>query len=166
VNGDDEESSNYEDIDVPTLVEEAVIAGFTIDQLRQAKEELSSPVLDSPEVSAKLQEGSVSKQIVQLWIANRQSKAKPWCGPLPSPGKSPLRTLGDAMANAKFTPKKRIPTPCAIQDRYRDAALCWGSSTHDRIHKKMVTVMGIIGATLILRRVQMVGDLSRRHRVK
>jgi hypothetical protein len=122
VNGDDEESSNYEDIDVPTLVEEAVVAGFTIDQLRQAKEELSSPVLDSPEVSAKLQEGSVSKQIVQLWIANRQSKAKPWCGPLPSPGKSPLRTLGDAMANAKITPKKRIPTPCAMR---HSGSLSW-----------------------------------------
>jgi hypothetical protein len=54
VNGDDEESSNYEDIVVPTLVEEAVVAGFTMDQLHQEKEELSSPVSDSLEVSAKL----------------------------------------------------------------------------------------------------------------
>jgi hypothetical protein len=47
-----------------------------------------------------------------------------------------------------------------------DAALCWGSSIHDQIHKNMVMVMGIIGATLILRRVQRIGDLSHRHRVK
>jgi hypothetical protein len=74
-NGDDEESSNDEDM------EEVVAAGFTIDQLCQTEEELSSPASESPEVSAKLQEGSVSKKIVQPWSANRQSKAKPWVMP-------------------------------------------------------------------------------------
>jgi hypothetical protein len=61
---------------VPTLVEEAITTGFTINHLRQAEEELSSPPSGSTEVCAKLKEGSMSKKVVELWTANRRNKAK------------------------------------------------------------------------------------------
>jgi hypothetical protein len=101
---------------VTTLMEEAVIAGLTMEQLRLAEDELSSPTSASVEVSAKPKEGSLSSKIVQMWIANRQIKIKPWSGPLPPLRQMPLQTLGDAMAKAKVTPKKKGPVPYAMKD--------------------------------------------------
>jgi hypothetical protein len=51
--GDDEEPSDDEEIVVPTLVDEAITTSFTIEQLRQAEDELSSPSSTSTEVCAK-----------------------------------------------------------------------------------------------------------------
>jgi hypothetical protein len=34
---------------------------------------------------------------------------EPWNGPLPPPRQSPLRTIGDAIANAKVETKKKTP---------------------------------------------------------
>jgi hypothetical protein len=125
--GDDDESSvdsEDDDIEVPTLVEEAIAAGFSIDHLRQAEEELSSPSNGSTKVCAKLKEGSISKKVVELWISNRQNKAEPWTGPLPTPRKSPPRTLGDALANPKFKSEKKALVMYASKDRH-----CGGNLT-------------------------------------
>jgi hypothetical protein len=123
VAGDDDESSNEEETTTRTLVDEAIAAGFTIEQIRQAEDEQLYPASVSSEVSAKAKEGSLSTKIVQLWTANRKSKVKPWCGPLPSPRQSPLRTFGDAMAKAKITPKKKGPEPYAMKDHHRGCSL-------------------------------------------
>jgi hypothetical protein len=55
-------ASDDEDIDVPSLVEEAIASGFTIDQLGQVEEELPSPSTGSNEVCTKLKKGSMSKK--------------------------------------------------------------------------------------------------------
>jgi hypothetical protein len=88
--GDEDESSNEEDMAASTLVEEAVAAGFTMEQLRQAEDELSPPASPSMKVSAAPSEDSLSSKIVQLWVANRQKKIKLWSGPLPPLRQSPL----------------------------------------------------------------------------
>jgi hypothetical protein len=72
--GDDEESSDDDEIDVPTLVEEAIAAGFTIDQLRQAEDELSSPATGSTEVSALLKEGSCQKRLCSFELQTGKTK--------------------------------------------------------------------------------------------
>jgi hypothetical protein len=77
--GDDEYSSEESD------EEEAFSARFSIDQLCQTEEEFPSPTSGSTEVSAQLKEDSVSKKVIDLWVANRCNKAKPWRGPLPPP---------------------------------------------------------------------------------
>jgi hypothetical protein len=81
--GDEDESSDEEDMAASTLVEEAVATGFTMEQLCQTEDELSSPASPSTKVSAMPSEDSLSSKIVQLWVANCQKKIKPWSGPLP-----------------------------------------------------------------------------------
>jgi hypothetical protein len=100
-----------EDIDSPadsedeeaeqTPVNEAISKGFTVGHLRQAEEKLPSPPPGSTKVCTKLKEGSISKEIVELGVVNWRNKVKSWNEPLPSPRQSPLRTIGDAIANAK-----------------------------------------------------------------
>jgi hypothetical protein len=115
--GDYEES--FEDVDMAesTLVEEVVVAGFTMEQIHLAEDELLSPASSSTTVSAKPREDSLSSKIVQLWVANHQKKIKSWSGPLPLRRQSPLRTLGDAMVKAKVTPTKKGLKPYAMKDR-------------------------------------------------
>jgi hypothetical protein len=82
-------------------VNEAISKGFTVGHLRQAEEKLPSPPPGSTKVCTKLKEGSISKEIVELGVVNWRNKVKSWNEPLPSPRQSPLRTIGDAIANAK-----------------------------------------------------------------
>jgi hypothetical protein len=125
--GDDEESSDDEDMAESTLVEEAVAAGFTMEQIRLAEDELSSLASSSMTVSAKPREDSLSSKIVRLlWVANHQKKIKPWSGPLPPSRQSPLRTLGDAMAKAKVTPSKKGMKPYATKDCQRGCNILFG----------------------------------------
>jgi hypothetical protein len=108
--GDDEyslEESDDEEIAVITLLEEAIVVGFSMKQLCQDEEELTQ-----------LKEDSMSKKVVDLWVANRRNKAKLWRGPLPPPRQSPLRTLGDAMAKAKIAPKKKLSSLYATKDHH------------------------------------------------
>jgi hypothetical protein len=107
-----------------TLVEEADAAGFTMEQIRLAEDELSSPASSSTMISAKPREDSLSSKILQLlWVANRQKKIKPWSGLLPPLRQSPLRTLGDAMAKAKVTPSKKGLKLYAMKDCHRECNL-------------------------------------------
>jgi hypothetical protein len=76
-------------------------AGFSMDQLHQAEEELSTPSHGSSKVCENLKEGSLVKKVIDVWMHNRWNMGRPWSGPLPPPRQSPLRTLGDALANSK-----------------------------------------------------------------
>jgi hypothetical protein len=89
-------------------MKEAFDAGFTMEQLHQAEEELALPTTESPKVCLNLKEGSISKKLVDLWISNHRSKVRPWKGPLPPPRQSPMRTLGDAITNAKIELKNSL----------------------------------------------------------
>jgi hypothetical protein len=118
--GDDDASSvssadeEFSSID---LVKEATEAGFTVDQLCQAEYELSTPSSVTPKTGNRLKEGSIAKKVIDMWVNNRRSKGQPWSGPLPPPRQSPLRALGDALANAKIEKKVRINSPHASRDR-------------------------------------------------
>jgi hypothetical protein len=81
--------SDDEEIASPTLVNEAITAGFTIGHLHQAEEELPSPTSGSTTACATLKEGSISKKIIELWSANHRNKVKPWNGPVPPPRHEP-----------------------------------------------------------------------------
>jgi hypothetical protein len=99
---DAEDSEESVEEGTPTsqaLIQEALQAGFTIDQIRLAEEDLTSPTTSSLKVrnSSKL---SLSSQIVDVWMENRRKKVQPWKDPLPKPRKSQLRTFGDALALA------------------------------------------------------------------
>jgi hypothetical protein len=74
-------------------------AGFSMEQIQQAEEELTSPASSSKQVnkSSKL---SMSSQIIDVWMENWRKKRNPWTGPLPKPHKSPLHTFGDALTLA------------------------------------------------------------------
>jgi hypothetical protein len=50
----------------------------------------SCSMSSSTEVCGKLNEGSMSKKVVHLWIGSHQNKSKPWSGSLPPPRQSPL----------------------------------------------------------------------------
>jgi hypothetical protein len=69
--GDEDESLDDEDMTASTLVEKAAATDFTMEQLHQAEDELSSPTSPSMKVSASPSEDSLSRKIVQLWVANR-----------------------------------------------------------------------------------------------
>jgi hypothetical protein len=73
-----------------------------MDQIHQAKEELSTPPHDSSKVCENMKEASLTKKVIDDWIHNRRNRGQSWSSLLPSPRQSPLRTLGDALANAKF----------------------------------------------------------------
>jgi hypothetical protein len=90
------------DISTPTLVTQPCQAGFSAEQIAQAEADLDSISSSGPQVRAELKIGSTSKQIVDIWIQNQKNKIKPWSGPLLSPRRSPLRTLSDAVANARY----------------------------------------------------------------
>jgi hypothetical protein len=58
------------------LVSEALHAGFSLEQIKHADAELDSPPQPSTQVGTNLKQGSISKQIVDVWIANRKGKVK------------------------------------------------------------------------------------------
>jgi hypothetical protein len=105
---DDSEIESEEDVNTstPVLIREAVQAGFLIEQLWQAEEELASPSTPATKIKSKT---SLSNKIVEVWVENRRKKGAPWKGPLPEPRISPSRTLGDvltvAMQNRSHTGK-------------------------------------------------------------
>jgi hypothetical protein len=93
--------SEKEDITTPMLLSEALNVGFSLEQIKLAEAELESPQQMTTKVRSNLKQGSISKQIVDVWMANHKGKAEPWSGPLPPPRMSSLRTLGDMFAKAK-----------------------------------------------------------------
>jgi hypothetical protein len=126
--GDEDSGEDSDDDSTPTLLREAIAAGFQADEIRQAEDELETPSTSTPKVRTKLKEGSISKQIVDTWITNRRKNGKPWTGPLPPPRNSPLRTLGDAMAKARVVKRRNSASISAIHDRQRGLGLLEGSS--------------------------------------
>jgi hypothetical protein len=113
------EASDDEDITTPTLMSESLEAGFTVEHLRQAEADLRTPTSSTGKVRVNLSECSISKKIVDAWINNRRNIGKPWCGPLPPPRESPLRTLGDALANAKVQIRRKASHSYATHDHHR-----------------------------------------------
>jgi hypothetical protein len=73
-----------------------------------------SPSPDATKVSKQLKEGSMAKKVIDVWVNNRRNKGHPWCGPLPPLHQSPLRTLGDALVNAKI--KERRCSSSSVSD--------------------------------------------------
>jgi hypothetical protein len=111
-------SESETDLATPTLVAEAIAAGFSIDQIQQAGNELDSYSSSASKVYAELEQGSVVKRIVDVWVDSRKGKVKPWKCPLPLPRRSPVRTFGDVLAKAKVEERhslrswqtRRLPT--------------------------------------------------------
>jgi hypothetical protein len=132
-NEDDSSEESETEEATPTLIREALEAGFTIEQLRQAEAELETPSPSTPKVvRTNLKEDSMAKQIVGTWITNRRKNGKPWTGPLPPPRKSPLRTLGDALAKARVVKRRSSDNMKAIQDRRHGSVLPECSSVRTR----------------------------------
>ncbi|TVU40757.1 hypothetical protein EJB05_14233, partial [Eragrostis curvula] len=100
-----EEDDEIESIAAPDFIQQAGELGFSMEELARADEEMPvSPTSQKPI----LVEGSLAEKIINAMVQKR-SKAwtpatKPWQGPLPPPRKSPMRTLGDALATAKVRP--------------------------------------------------------------
>jgi hypothetical protein len=82
---DEQTTASEEDTTMSTLVSKALYAGFSLDQIKHIEAELDSPPQSSTKVHTNLRQGSISKQIVDVWIMNRKGKVKPWSSPLPSP---------------------------------------------------------------------------------
>jgi hypothetical protein len=140
-NGDEDDStvaSDDEDITSPTLVSEALAAGFTVDQIHQAEPELQPPTSSTTEAGAKVSETSLSKQIVNVWVNNHSKKIKPWKGPLPPPRQSPPRTLGDALAKAKVETKSKALISHVAEDFRQGTTSPQSSSTSLRQSPMMV----------------------------
>jgi hypothetical protein len=71
------------------------------------------------------------KRIVDTWLNNRRNN-KPWEGPLPPPRKSPPRTLGDAMAQAKIKVRSPRSKPTSDKNVQRNRDLPETSSDRKR----------------------------------
>jgi hypothetical protein len=82
---DEQTTESEEDTTMSTLVSKALYAGFSLDQIKHIEAELDSPPQSSTKVHTNLRQGSISKQIVDVWIMNCKGKVKPWSSPLPSP---------------------------------------------------------------------------------
>jgi hypothetical protein len=95
----EEEAAEADSLSSLVLIEEAMQAGFTIDQIRRAEEDLASPTT-SPAQVKKRSKFSLSNQIVEVWMENRRKRVDPWKGPLPKPCKLPLWTFEDVLALA------------------------------------------------------------------
>jgi hypothetical protein len=94
-------------------------AGFTIGHLHQVEEKLSSPSAGDTTVCVKLKEGSSSKEKQDSKGASCRNKVKPWNGPLPPPRQSPLRTIGDAIANVRVETRKKSSPLYATRDHHQ-----------------------------------------------
>lgn len=77
----------------PVFINEALDAGFTIEQLAMAEHALDSGISSSPN-ALRLPKVIVSE------LVRRKLAGTPWKAPLPSPRVSPPRTLGDFLATA------------------------------------------------------------------
>jgi hypothetical protein len=75
---DIKDDSDGDSISSQELPREAFDAGFTIREVQQAEEELST-LPRSREY--KLEEGSLSKQIINTWVSNQRKGVKPWQAP-------------------------------------------------------------------------------------
>jgi hypothetical protein len=64
-----------------------------------------------------MKEGSLAKKVIDVWMYNRRNRGQSWSGPLPPPRQSPLRTLGDALANAKFERQTKCMNLSSGKDR-------------------------------------------------
>jgi hypothetical protein len=100
--GEDDEESEEDSVEEdntssPVLIREAMQLSFSINQLRQAEEELASLTSRQVKNSYKL---SLSSQIIDIWMENQRKKGNPWTGPLLKPCKSPMHTFDDALALA------------------------------------------------------------------
>jgi hypothetical protein len=84
------------------LVAKALKVGFSLDQNKQAGNELESPSSSASKVYSNLKQGSISKRIVDVLIKNHKGKVKPGEGPLPSPRQLPLCTFGGVLAKAQI----------------------------------------------------------------
>jgi DNA-directed RNA polymerase subunit L len=97
---DDESDIELEEDDntlMSVLIREAVQAGFSIERLQQAEEELASPSTPAMKVKSKT---LLSNKIVEVWAGNMRKKGAPWKGPLPEPRISPSHTLGNVLTVA------------------------------------------------------------------
>jgi hypothetical protein len=91
----------------PTLVPEALMARFSLDQIEQLEKELDSPSPPTSQVCAELKQGSISRKIVDVWIESHKGKVNPWIGLLPTPHRSPVRTLREFLVKAKVVERPK-----------------------------------------------------------
>jgi hypothetical protein len=91
----------------PTLIVEALLVGYSLDEIRQAANELEALPSPASKAYSKLKQGSISKRIVDVWVDNRKGKIKPWVGPLPPPRQSPMRPFRDVFAKALIVEKSK-----------------------------------------------------------
>jgi hypothetical protein len=67
--GSDRISIMDDDCADSVLVKEALEAGLSLEQIRQAKDELNTP--SSTKECKHLKEGSISKKMIDIWVDNR-----------------------------------------------------------------------------------------------
>jgi hypothetical protein len=91
--------------------------GFLWSKSGKQRKKLVSPSPDATKVSKQLKERSMAKKVIDVWVNNQRNKCRPWCGPLPPPRQSPLRTLGDALANAKIEKRRCSSSSVSQMDR-------------------------------------------------
>lgn len=98
--GEDSDESDVDEAELatatpstPVFINEALDAGFTIEQLAMAEQALDSGISSSP-TALRLPKVIVSEMV------RRNLARMPWKGPLPGPRVSPPRTLGDFLATA------------------------------------------------------------------
>jgi len=104
-NDTDSEASVEEEIvleednmSTPEFIAEAAAAGFSMKELKQAEQELSSSQVCSEPKNSR----SLADKIVSV-LVQRKLESRPWKGPLPPPRVSPPRTLEDQWDQFKAT---------------------------------------------------------------
>jgi len=111
------------EISTPELVEEAIAAGYTVEDLFRAEEALGSGKTSADRCSPL----KLVSDLVQ-----RKGAGKPWQGPLPAPRISPPRTLGDCVAKATYQRRK----PQTVRSSVSSPVGFMVSGKKDRVSKK------------------------------
>jgi len=111
------------EISTPELVEEAIAAGYTVEDLFRAEEALGSGKTSADRCSPL----KLVSDLVQ-----RKGVGKPWQGPLPAPRISPPRTLGDCVAKATYQRRK----PQTVRSSVSSPVGFMVSGKKDRVSKK------------------------------
>ena len=117
-------------ISTSEFISEAAAAGFTVQNLQQAEQELSSTeVRDCSTSVSKGTAPPLAKRIIDAMV-QRKTHSRPWQGPLPPPRVSPPKTLGDAFVSARWingAPSRRGSTFAPAVNSKRGSDHCSSS---------------------------------------
>lgn len=136
------------------LLQEAKEAGFTMSDIEKAVLELRSPSPGSKKSNTVKWEGSVAKRIIDT-LVERRTSCKPWQGRLPPPRVSPLRTLGDALAQAKI---QVTPTNLSLRSSLKYKKRCSSPSVSSAARQSPASAVTAAGSVFHGKSAQFTGD--------